>query len=388
MDIKELTHTRLNRTLRRFEALILKYQRFYLSLVTVFAITGYLLTLLFPLLVIIGVYQVIGILTADEAINWIAIGIWSGIVVISSIMSFRYTQYKPVIPQGLMLQAEKIPDLIKMVDEINRHFKYPKIHKVVISPDYEMEIIKIPRWGIPVWSRNTLMIGLPMLLCLSPKQFDCMVARKIGQFSKSENLLTNFLYQLRSTWSQYARSYSRQKSLDGQILYWLFTTFSFIYSAISVYVVRQEEIHADNYALEFHNHEDVREMITADAVYASFIKDNYWPAVKKKLIPNHSMASTASPYGQLITSLSAFVKGNKLNKLVTRVFTAEPAWNSKAPSMTLRLRNITHDSPYLPERSEQSAADQYIGAAQKTIIKLMDKLWLKTTLKALKKESK
>ncbi len=380
MDIKGSIRTRLNRALRRFEALILKYQRIYLGFVAIFALVGYLLTLLFPLLVIIGIYQVISILTTAEAINWLALAIWSGIVAISAIMSFRYIKYKPVTPQGLMLKADKIPALFKLVDEAHGHFKHPKIHHIVISPDYEMEIVKTPRWAIPVWSNNTLVIGLPMLLCLSPKQFECMMARKIGQFSKSQNLITNWLYQLRSTWSQYARGYSRQKSLDGQILYWLYTAFSSIYSAISVYVVRQEELYADNYAMELHNHEYVREMISADAVYASFIEDNYWPAMKKKLVPNHPKTSSVSPYRQLITALDTFVKGNKLNKLVNRVFAAEPAWNSKAPSLTLRLNHITHDSPYLPERSELSAADEYLGAAQKSIIKLLDKLWLKTAL--------
>lgn len=382
MDIKGSIRTRVHRALRRFEALILKYQRVYFGLVAVFALLGYLLSLLFPLLVITGFYQAIIILTTAETINWLDLAIWSGIVVISSIMSIRYFKYKPVTPQGLMLQADKIPALFKLVDEAHGHFKHPKIHHIVISPDYEMEIVKTPRWAIPVWSNNTLVIGLPVLLCLSPKQFECMMARKIGQFSKSQNLITNWLYQLRSTWSQYARAYSRQKSLDSQILSWLYTAFSSIYSAISVYVVRQEELYADNYAMELHNHEYVREMISADAVYSSFINDNYWPAMRKKLAINHPKASSISPYRQLIAALDTFVKGNKLNKLVNRVFADEPAWNSKAPSLTLRLQHITHDSPYLPERSEVSAADQYLGSALKSIIKLIDKLWLKSALKS------
>jgi len=386
MGIKASFNAWKNRVLRRIESLIEKYQAFYLGLICLLAITGYLLSLIFPLLVIICISALINILTNDSQPDWMIALIYLTVALLSTLLCLRQIQYKPVAPAGVALTADKLPDIFNLVETNQKHFKRPKIRQLVITQDYEIDIIKTPLRGLPFWSYNTLVIGLPMLLCFSPKQFECMITRKIGQFSKKRNPVTNWLYQLRSTWQQYARAFDKQKYPDSKILYWIYNAFSVFYSATSVYIARRDELNADGYALEIHNHEYVREMISAHAVYYLFLQNNFWPAIQKAISANPRSAVT--PHRQLVLALRSHLQGKNLQPLADKAFNTQYPWNSPQASMISRLNNITHDSPHLAERTEQTAASQYLGNMQVAIISLIDKLWLNNTLQKNRKPRK
>ena len=381
MNISESIHIRLKRLFKRIELLLLKYQRSYLSFVFLFAITGYVLILVFPLLAYMASENTYKNLIDSQIINWQDTLIWFAIAMFAIMFCYRYLRYKPASPAGLTISAEKLPEIFKLVEKINQHFKRPAIHRIIISTHYELDIIKTPRWALPVWSNNTLVIGLPLLLCFSPQQFECMMGRRLGQFSKNHNIITNWLYQLRASWKQYAFSYGKQKYPDSMILKWLFSTYSFLYSALSIYVVRTEELNADSYAMELFNHEDIREMMTADAVYRHYLDTNFWPAVNKTALP------IVNPHRKLSSIIHKILQGDKLAVLTNKVFTTSPEWNSPYPSLQLRLEKIAHDTPYMPEQTDVTAASQYLGKSQSIVIDLMDKLWLKQALLKRKKTS-
>ena len=374
MDISGSIRIRLNRLYKRVESLMLKYQRIYLSFVCLFALTGYAFILLLPLLVIAGSQNIYNNLNGNHVANWPNALIWFAVVFCAALLSFRCLRFKPVSPAGLTLSAEKLPEIFKLVEKIRIHFKRPTIHRIIITTHYELDIVKMPRWALPVWSSNTLVIGLPLLLCFSPRQFECMLGRRLGQFSKNHNLITNWLYQLRSTWKQYSLSYGKQKYPDSMILKWFFSAYSFLYSAISIYVVRRDELNADSYAMELFNHEDVREMMTADAVYRHYLDNSFWPAINKTALP------IVNPHHKLSSIIHTVLQGDKLAGLTNKVFSTEAKWNSPNPSLLHRLDKIAHDSPYMSDHTGVTAASQYLGKSLDIVINLMDKLWLKDAL--------
>lgn len=374
MQLKARLRSRVERGLRRLETTLTRYQKTYLALITLVALTGYFLILLLPLLVIMGMVQIIQLLTTAGVMNWPALSFWSGLTLFCGLLCFRYLKYQPVSPKGVSLKSDKIPGIFELVDKARGHYKRPRIHQIVITPDYELDIVKTPPWPVPLWSNNSLVIGLPLLQCLSPEQFECMLGRRIGQYSKSHNFLTNWLYQLRSTWTQYARGYEKVKSADSKILYWLFRLFAALYNRVTVYVVRRDELYADAYAMELYNHEIVRETMTAQAIYSRFLKHNFWPAISKRIRENPSAG--ISPYQQLRKTLDTHLKGRNLQGLIQKAFQEQPAWNEPQPSLAMRLQQIAHDTPHLPERGAESASDHFLGPLQNSMIRMMDKLWL------------
>jgi len=307
------------------------------------------------------------------------------ISVISGLICYRCMQYKPVALVGLTLVEDKAPELFNLVEQIRSHYKRPKIHRIVITSDYQLDIVKTPYWALPVWSMNTLMIGLPALQCLSAKHFECLLARRFGQFSKRNNLITNWLYQLRAIWPQYHSSYSKQKTPGIEPLKWFFAVYAPLYASVSVHAARRDELNGDAYAMELYNDEVVREMITTDAVCRYYLENRYWPAVNK--IAALQTKSQPSPHKKMAPAVLANLKAEKLNEIVNETVRTAPDPTDPLPALKDRIQSIGHDQPHMNEFRDPSAAAQYLNSALNIVITIVDKLWLQTWLENRKQHS-
>jgi hypothetical protein len=367
------------------ESLIHRFPRFYISCVALVAISGYAFVLLFPLLVLAGLFNIYKVLAVSDATNWQAALTWLVIVFVAALTSYRSTQIKPKPPVGLTLAEDKAPGLFKLVQQHHSYYKRPAIHRIVITEQYEMDIVKTPMWALPVWSTNTMIIGLPVMQCLSPKQFECMVARRIGQFSKRYNPITNWLYQLRSIWHQYRVSYKQQKGFGIEPLKWYFSVYAPMYAMVSVYAARQDELNADTYAMELFNDRDVLEMITADTLCRWYLHNQYWPAVHK--IASLDTKSLPTPHTKMSSAVHAIKNGERLDNLIDNTYREQPDSGNAMPSLQERIRNIGHQKPSMEKDTTENAAVFYLGASVKGVIDVVDKLWLKSFLEHRKRQS-
>jgi hypothetical protein len=382
--LRNSVQVRLNKLYKFIESVINNYPRSYLGFVTVFAIIGYAYILLFPLLIIISLLNIHQALLINDAIDWQTAAIWLLVTVVAGLVSYRAIRIKFKTQSGLTLTEEKAAELFKTVQQLSAHFKRPVIHKIIITADYELDIVKTPKWPLPVWSTNTLAIGLPVLQSLTPKQCECMLARRIGQFSKRENPLTNWLYQLRTIWQQHRELYSRQKEFGNEPLKWFFAVYAPFYAATSVYAARRDELNADSYAMRLFNDEQVREMVTADAVCRAYLQNQYWPAVYK--IAALDKKSLPTPHAKMASALHASLKDARLEDLIEKAYEVKPKWRDASPSLQARIANIGHDKPRMKEYSGKNAAAHYLGTSMKSVITLIDKLWLQSFLQQRKQQ--
>ena len=368
----------LNKVYARIDAAIVKYHRTYLGFVFLFALMGYGLVLLIPFLVIVAGINLYNILPHADLSNWQAPVIWAVTLILSILFSYRMLKLRLTQPAGLALIKEEAHEIFKLVKKFSTHFKRPKIHHIVITSSYQLDIIKVPKYALPIYSSNTLVVGLPVLLCLDEKQFENIVARRIGQFSKKNNPITNWLYQLRDIWKQYGHAYGKQKHLDRFFLKWIFSAYASLYSFISTYAARLDELNADNYSMELFTHNDVCETITADIVFRWYLENTYWPAVDK--IAAIKTDSSLQPYSNMKPDLINRMEERKIRSLIHKALRSEPDRNDANATLRQRLDNIGHDTPVIPMNTGASAADKYLGDSKKTVITLINKLWLKTRI--------
>ncbi|MGD2053245.1 MAG: M48 family metalloprotease [Gammaproteobacteria bacterium] len=364
------------------ESAVKNYPRAYLGFITAFAIAGFGYILLFPVLIIISLLNIHEALTFNDALDWQTASIWLLISLIAGLVTFRAAKVKANTPAGLTLTEDKAPELFKTVQQFNAECKRPAIHRIVITGNYELDIVRTPKWAIPVWSTNTLIVGLPVLQALAPKQFECVLARRIGHFSKRENPLTNWLCQLRKIWQHYNRLYARQNDFGIEPLKWFFAVYAPFYTATSVFAARRDELDADTYAMTLYNDEQVREMVTADAVCRSYIQNQYWPAVYK--IASIDRKSLPAPHTKMASAVHASLQGDRLGDLIEKTYAAKPSWQDTIPSLRDRLANIGHARPHMEENIAENAAVHYLGASMKNVVTLIDKLWLQSFLQQRK----
>jgi hypothetical protein len=261
------------------QSLAESHPRVYLLVAATFALVGYVYLLLFPWLIYKSGFGIYEILFKSQDLVWSHALIWLAVCALSILVSYRIFWFRPALPSGIVLEKDTAPSLFQLVADQARHYG-TKIDRIVLSGKFELDIMKTPRCALPVWSSNTLVIGLPLIQCLSEPRFQCALARRLGQFSKRHNWLENWLYQLRTIWPQYCQR--AQGIVFGyQPVRWFFLLYAPAYKVITVPAAHLDELAADNYAMELFNEEEVLDTIASQMVCHKYLADCYWPAMRK-----------------------------------------------------------------------------------------------------------
>jgi len=342
------------------ESLAETYPRSYLMAVTALALAGYGWLLLFPLLVLAGVSGGYEALTGQPAVDWSQLLIWSAVATGAALVSWRTARFRPTLPAGVLLDRNKVPALFELLDELCRHYRRPGIDRVVVSGEFVLDIVKTPYTSLPVWSMNTLVIGLPLIQSLSPTRFRCSLARRLGQFSKHNNPLGNWLYQLRRIWPQYA---IETEAADPGIrpVRWFFRVFAPLYERISLPAARLDELTADSYAMETCSDEEVLDTITTETVCRLYLEEKYWPTYRK--LTTRVREILPKPHVGMASVLRTGLQGDRCQEWLMKAVEREPRHDDPMPSLRKRVENIGHRKPRMSGIAPESAAMVYLDSA-------------------------
>lgn len=334
--------------------------RGYLLAATVLALAGYGWLLLFPWLVLAGISAAYEALTAQPAVAWSRLLIWSTVTAGSALVTWRMARFRPTLPAGVVLDREKAAALFNLVDELSRHYRHPKIDRVVIGSEFALDLVKTPYCALPLWSTNTLVIGLPLIQVFSPTQFRCALARRLGQFSKRRNPLGNWLYQLRQVWPQYAIAPGAPDP-GFQPVRWFFLVFAPLYQRISLPAARLDELAADSYAMEVCSDEEMLDTISTETVCRLYLEEKYWPTYRK--LTARVREIMPKPHAGMSSVLRAGLQGDKSQEWIKKAMEREPRDDDPVPSLAKRVENIGHRNPRMNGIAPDSAATVYLDTA-------------------------
>jgi hypothetical protein len=348
------------------ESLAAAYPRGYLLAATGCALAGYAWLLLFPWLVLAGVSGSYDALTGQPAVAWNDLLSWSAVAAGSALVTYRMARFRPALPAGIVLDRKKAAALFELVDELRRHYRRPWIDRLVITGAFELELVKTPRWALPVWSINTLVIGLPLMQSLSAAQFRCALARRLGQFSKRHNLLGNWLYQLRRVWPQYAIATEAETAGPGyQPVGWFFSVFAPFYDLVSLPAARLDELAGDSYAMEVCSDEEVLVAITVETVCRLYLEETYWPTYRK--ITALVRDAMPKPHSGMAPVLRTGLRGDRGQEWLMKAMGREPCRDDPMPSLAKRVENIGHKKPRMGGIAPVSAAAVYLGTVSENL---------------------
>src|SRR5882762_8740650 len=65
-------------------------------------------------------------------------------------------------PAGERLTQAMAPELFQMLAELRMRLRTPRIHRVLLTPDFNAGVMQVPRLGLLGWHRSYLFIGLPL----------------------------------------------------------------------------------------------------------------------------------------------------------------------------------------------------------------------------------
>lgn len=362
--------------------LYLKQEKVYLALAASMTGLGYFLLALPPLLTLIGIFKVLGgISSASSFTAWLSVLLWLGITALAGVVTFTLLRSKTPMPSGLGLKEDKAPRLHDLIAEIGQVYQLPDIDRIIIHDHCQLDMIAVPRFGLPLLKINVLYIGLPVLQSLSPVQFRGALARKLGQFTAEHNRLTHWIYRWRQYCAQYQRSYKRNKSPLYLPLTLFFKYYTPLLEAFTVEAARKDELEADMYALQVMNDNELADVILRQEVCRTFIKTKYWPKIFAMLRKNPSNPERL-PHINMPGVLRKALSENEFAQIMNDLINAEPNWKDGMPDLHARLEHIGQTKLDMPPPVMETAAQRYLGDAFSAVVKLLDKQWLAKNAKS------
>jgi Zn-dependent protease with chaperone function len=199
-------------------------------------------------------------------------------------------------PRGIALQLEEMRRLTLWIDLLQHGTgsrlrptckaagsgkpQSPLIHQVLLTDDFNANIIQLPRWGGIGGYRNYLLMGLPMLYALSPEQCRAILAHELGHLSHQHGRFAGWVYRryhhkaLLLSRLQSGRS-TFIKDLAMRCLRWYVPSLEKAFFAIA----QADEFRADRYAAHCTDGETVAEALVQLHVKAHYLTEQFWPTV-------------------------------------------------------------------------------------------------------------
>ncbi len=362
---------------RLLQPLVTRFPAMASVLALLGALPGLLLLLGMPLLALILLLQLPQQMsTAVSIIDWSLLAISVVTILLSGAITWFILRTPLQPPHGLPLDHSIAPGLLDLIDELENNYGRACVHRVVLRSDFDIQLIRTPRYGVPVWTTNTLTIGLPMLLSLPPAHFEALLARRIGQASGKHNRLSGWFYQLAVIWCVFRDSYIRQASPIVKLLGSFFKFYLPWYRKLAFFAMRHDELEADRYALELVNDRDMAGVMSQEIITRAFLEQKYWPKIKQ--LVRRGDTSRYAPYRQMPQVVQKSLTAEDARNWLMAAINSPDNLRETLPPLKLRLENIGHMKTGAPIPLTEVAATKLIAPqALSSILEKFDQRWLK-----------
>lgn len=289
-------------------------------------------------------------------------------------------------PEGLALTGADAPELAAMIAELQARLGAPAFHRVLVVPEFNAGVVQVPRLGVFGWHRNYLLLGLPLMLALTPEEFRAVLAHEFGHLAGGHGRFGNWLYRLRRTWERaFEEILRRQPGRAAAPLTWFIQRFWPAFNARAFVLGRTNEYEADAVAARLAGAEHLASGLVRIGLGAVTLDEEFWPGIDR-------LASTQprppdDVFSRLADAVSGFVGPDAVRRLqgCLRV----PTGNADThPSLSDRLGALgcacpaAEAVPPPPLPPEASAAARLLGSALPELLRRSSVDWANQVARA------
>ena len=351
-----MTHDEFNQLVARLEDYSKQNPAGYKSRVFGLAMLGYgyVFLILFGLLAICVVFAVMmsygkGVLLLKQLVVPF---------VLLAIVVIRAMWIRMPPPEGRKITAKGFPELFKVLKKIRKKLGGPRIHTVLLDDEFNAAIMQVPRLGILGWQKNYLIIGLPMMQGLSPKEFVSIIGHEYGHLAGSHGKFSSWIYRIRKTWFNIMKTIDEEERWGKAVFQKFFDWYAPYFSAYSFVLARSDEYDADRAAADITSPELAASALTVMHVKGSLYDNNFWGDVYSNVEkePQPSM----KPFVAANQFLRQDLKTTDANELLQQIMQIETGVDDTHPCLKDRLTALGQE-PSLNDQLKISAADFFLG---------------------------
>lgn len=373
--MSEITQSEFETLARQAESFARTHPKRYKLRVLLYALLGYLF-IVFMLFLLFGLLGgIIGSAFISTALFIILLKTKLIVVVLPLIwvlIKALWVRVEP--PDGYKLDVKRFPALKREIESLRAQLNAAKVHQVILTPEFNAAVVQTPRLGILGWHRNTLILGLELLLSLSPEQARAVLAHEFGHLSGNHSRFNGWVYRVRTTWDHILHAYQDNASFGGRSMQRFFNWYSPRFSAYSFALARANEYEADAIAAALTSPQTVAEALVNTHVTSSYAEQDYWTQYFKK-------ADELPEPGHLPwAGLSRFINHSRLslNQYAARLDQAlqqETAYHDTHPALKDRIAALKVE-PASPDAVQETAAELWLDDRLPEVLADFDREWL------------
>lgn len=284
-------------------------------------------------------------------------------------------------PEGMDIEREYYPEIWREIDDLQKTLKTPTIDRLVLVPEMNAAIAQTPRFGMIGPYKNTLILGLELLISLSPQQAKAVLAHEFAHLSGNHGKFGAWIYRVRMTWLRIQMALEQSLSWGtapiSKIIQWYVPYFN----GYSFVLARQNEYEADAVAAELTSNHAASSALVATHVYGDISAEHFWR-------PLYDQAyRQAEPIDDVYNKFEGFMQNtfsreNVIKRSVANALKEETDSADTHPALIDRLKALK--SPGKLEQVGQSAARKWFGNKYEQLVSLFNKEWIMQNQEAWK----
>ncbi len=294
------------------------------------------------------------------------------ILVVLIYVLFKALFIKIPAPEGYRLNKKQAPELFKHVNVLRKSIKAPKIHEIIITTEFNAAVQQTPRLGLIGWQKNSLILGLPLLMTLSDKQTLSVIAHEFGHLAGAHTKFNGWVYRARTSWIHIATGLQLSSVTDklfGRFMNW----YAPYFSAYTFALARANEFEADKIACQLTNKTDLSMALTKTHVLPQILVDKYWQKLQRQAYINDQIEE------QSFSKLYQSIQDNQPDEKEISWFTEEcmrqqTNYSNTHPSLADRLKPL-NAKPMWDNSMKKSAINTWFNNKAQDILKAFDQQW-------------
>ena len=278
-------------------------------------------------------------------------------------------------PEGERVRRAEAPELFALLDDLRRKLRTPRIHIVLVTPEFNAGVTQVPRLGVFGWHRNYLLLGLPLMKGLTVEQFRAVLAHELGHLSRGHARVGNWIYRLRLIWARLDHEFQRKSVRGAATIRSFFHWYAPRFTAITFPFARLNEYEADAASVRLTSAQSAAQALTSVNVIGLFLDRSYWPGI-------HAAAKDVAqpafaPYGGFAGSALLAVPGEERERWQNEALKRQTSYADTHPSLTDRLKAIGAPAEFRPP-DPGHGAERLLGGTCATLEARFDAQWRKT----------
>ncbi len=274
-------------------------------------------------------------------------------------------------PEGRELTAAEAPELFAAIDDMRRKLRGPRVHRVLLTDEYNAAVVQTPRLGLLGWQKNHLILGLPMMQALSPEQFRAVLAHEYGHLAGAHSRFSGWIYRIRKSWQQLMEALDhsgRSNFLFKKFFDW----YSPFFAAYTFVLARANEYQADRCASDLVGARHAADALLNFSLKGALLRERFWPQVHARA--DREAAPSFGPHGEMGTALRGPLAPQEASEWLQSALARKTDTGDTHPCLADRLASLG-ETARIPEPVRDSAARRYFGAALTPLAGEIDRGW-------------